>query len=73
MKTIMKFLFPEKPNHPDVSGRLDIFAKYGPVLDYHIHDLCFCKECKIPVKFKLIRLVERRINEYGNKVEARKR
>jgi hypothetical protein len=49
----MKFLFPEKPNHPDVSGRLDIFAKYGPVLDYHMLDLCFCRDCKLPVVFIL--------------------
>ena len=49
INTIMKFLFPEKPNHPDVSGRLDIFAKYGPVLDYHLLDLCFCKDCKLQV------------------------
>jgi hypothetical protein len=41
----MNFLFPVKPNHPDVSGRLDIFAKYGPVVDYHLLDQCICKEC----------------------------
>jgi hypothetical protein len=52
----MKFLFPEKPNHPDVSGRLDIFAKFGPVLDYHMLDLCFCKDCKIPLREGLINL-----------------
>jgi hypothetical protein len=46
----MKFLFPVKPNHPDVSGRLDIFAEYGPVLNYHMLDLCVCKECRPGIK-----------------------
>jgi hypothetical protein len=50
LETIMNFLFPVKPNHPDVSGRLDIFAKYGPVNDYHVLDTCICKECRPIIK-----------------------
>jgi hypothetical protein len=49
MKTILKFLFPVKPNHPDVCGRLDIFVRYGPVLDYHVLDLCICINCRSEV------------------------
>jgi hypothetical protein len=50
MKTILKFLFPVKPNHPDVSGRLDLFMEYGPVRDYHVLDLCVCTSCRPKVK-----------------------
>jgi hypothetical protein len=46
----MNFIFPVKPNHPDVSGRLDAFAKYGPVMSYHILDICICKSCRPKVK-----------------------
>ena len=66
----MKFLFPEKPNHPDVSGRLDIFAKFGPVLDYHMLDLCFCRDCKIPVKYYITSLVKRGTYSYGCRFKA---
>ncbi len=34
--TLFRFLFPVVPNHPDVCGRLDLFAKMGPILDYHV-------------------------------------
>ncbi len=46
----MNFLFPIKPNHPDVSGRLDIFAKYGPAANYHLLDTCICKDCRPQIK-----------------------
>jgi hypothetical protein len=46
----MNFLFPVKPNHPDVSGRLDIFAKFGPVLNNHILDICICTDCRPKIK-----------------------
>lgn len=49
IETIFKFLFPEKPNHPDVVGRLDIFGRYSPICNYHVVDICFCTNCRIPV------------------------
>lgn len=50
LSTLLRFLFPVVPNHSDVCGRLDLFAIYGPVLDYHVLDLCFCSECKIVLR-----------------------
>jgi hypothetical protein len=50
MSTIVNFLFPVKPNHPDVCGRLDIFAKYGPIMNYHIVDTCVCTTCRPRIK-----------------------
>ena len=50
INSIMNFLFPVKPNHPDVSGRLDIFSKFGPVLNYHVLDICICTECRPKIK-----------------------
>lgn len=52
--TLLRFLFPVVPKHPDVCGRLDLFAKYGPVLDYHLLDMCFCFECKRTLRNDII-------------------
>lgn len=53
MKTVLNFLIPEKPDHPDVSGRLDLMGKYGPIVNYHLLDCCICKNCKGKVREKL--------------------
>eukprot|EP01015_Nassula_variabilis_P007160 TRINITY_DN15446_c0_g1_i1.p1 TRINITY_DN15446_c0_g1~~TRINITY_DN15446_c0_g1_i1.p1 ORF type:complete len:143 (+),score=17.55 TRINITY_DN15446_c0_g1_i1:64-492(+) len=29
-----------------VNGRLDMLALYGPCLNYHSADVCFCRQCK---------------------------
>jgi nucleoside diphosphate kinase len=50
LKTIMNFLLPPKPDHPDISGRLDLIGKYGPIMDYHILDNCLCTECRTKIK-----------------------
>jgi len=55
LSTLLRFLFPLIPNHPDVTGRLDLFAYYGPVKDYHILDQCFCSKCKYLLKKELIK------------------
>lgn len=55
ISTLLRFLFPLTPNHPDVSGRLDLFAYYGPVKDYHMLDMCFCSECKYFLKKDLLK------------------
>lgn len=45
LQTILKFLFPPNLEHANTTGRLDIFALYGPVVLYHSVDCCFCKVC----------------------------
>ena len=50
LKTIMNFLLPPKPDHPDISGRLDLIGKYGPIMDYHILDICLCTNCRKKIK-----------------------
>jgi hypothetical protein len=50
LKTILNFLLPPKPDHPDISGRLDLIGKYGPIMDYHILDNCLCTECRKKIK-----------------------
>jgi nucleoside diphosphate kinase len=45
LETILKFLFPPNLEHSNTTGRLDLFALYGPVVCYHSVDSCFCKNC----------------------------
>lgn len=46
LDTLLNFLFPSNLEHPDVCGRLDVFAVYGPVVNYHSVDTgCFCGNC----------------------------
>lgn len=45
-ESLMKFIFPPHLEHPNVTGRLDIFGMYGPIVNYHSVDLgCFCSVC----------------------------
>ena len=50
LKTIINFLLPPKPDHPDISGRFDLIGKYGPIMDYHILDICICTNCRKTIK-----------------------
>ena len=50
LKTILNFLCPPKPDHPDISGRLDLIGKYGPIMEYHILDNCLCANCRKNIK-----------------------
>ena len=50
LKTIINFLLPPKPDHPDISGRLDLIGKYGPITEYHILDICLCTDCRKKIK-----------------------
>ena len=45
LQTILKFLFPPNLEHSNTTGRLDLFALYGPTVLYHSVDSCFCKHC----------------------------
>ena len=44
-ENILKFMFPPNLEHPNSSGRLDLFALYGPTVHYHSVDSCFCSKC----------------------------
>ncbi len=41
----MKWLYPANQEHPCVNQRLDILAVYGPVVNGHSVDKCFCIPC----------------------------
>lgn len=45
VENILKFMFPPNLEHPNSTGRLDLFALYGPTVHYHSVDSCFCKDC----------------------------
>ena len=47
---LIKFCLPPHLEHPDVTGRLDVFALYGPVLNYHSIECCFCNACAVKLK-----------------------
>jgi len=40
-ENILKFMFPPNLEHPNSTGRLDLFAYYGPTVHYHSVDSCF--------------------------------
>ena len=42
---LYKFLFDKSGKYLDVNGRMDMVALYGPILNRHSVDTCFCKEC----------------------------
>ena len=42
---ILSFLFPPNLEHANSTGRLDLFAMYGPIVKYHSVDYCFCRDC----------------------------
>ena len=42
---ILKFMFPPNLEHSNSTGRLDLFALYGPTVHYHSVDSCFCNDC----------------------------
>jgi nucleoside-diphosphate kinase len=47
LEMLFKFLHPPNIEHSDWNARLDIFATYGPVLNWHSVDFCFCKQCSL--------------------------
>lgn len=42
---ILSFMFPPNLEHSNSTGRLDLFALFGPVVSYHSVDYCFCHKC----------------------------
>lgn len=47
METLHKFLYPPNLEHSNALERLDIFAIYGPCINYHSVDQCLCKNCAV--------------------------
>lgn len=45
LETIFKFLYPPNLEHANSTGRLDLIALYGPIVNYHSVDSCFCRNC----------------------------
>jgi hypothetical protein len=42
LDTIFSFLYPTNLEHANSTGRLDLLALYGPIVNYHSVDSCFC-------------------------------
>lgn len=57
MATLLKFCFPPNLEHSNSTGRLDLFALYGPVCNYHSVDTCFCHKCIKVAKLKLTEVI----------------
>ena len=45
MDMILKFLYPPNLEHANSTGRLDLLALYGPIVNHHSVDYCFCSKC----------------------------
>lgn len=65
---VMKFIYPPNLEHPNVNSRLDIFALYGPVVNQHSVDTCFCRTCAQFGKEYLQRVVMEKIEEKKKKL-----
>lgn len=61
---ILKFMFPPNLEHSNSTGRLDLFALYGPTVHYHSVDSCFCQKCiKIAKRQLNIAIKEKQLEE----------
>eukprot|EP00357_Protocruzia_adherens_P006890 CAMPEP_0115000986 /NCGR_PEP_ID=MMETSP0216-20121206/17096_1 /TAXON_ID=223996 /ORGANISM="Protocruzia adherens, Strain Boccale" /LENGTH=516 /DNA_ID=CAMNT_0002366213 /DNA_START=5 /DNA_END=1552 /DNA_ORIENTATION=+ len=63
MEMLFKFLFPPNLEHPHVTGRLDVFALYGPIVRYQSVDTSFCRACIKIAKEELQNSIQRQIAE----------
>ena len=45
LEMIFKFLYPPNLEHANSTGRLDLIALYGPIVNYHSVDYSFCNQC----------------------------
>jgi hypothetical protein len=53
MDLMLKWLFPPNLEHANSTGRLDLLALYGPVVNHHSVDYHFCSKCQKPAKEQL--------------------
>ncbi len=54
VEDLLKFIFPPNLEHSNSTGRLDLFALYGPVVNHHSVDKCFCTVCTPLAKQQLL-------------------
>lgn len=60
LENILQFMFPPNLEHSNSTGRLDLFALYGPTVDYHSVDSCFCNKCISMAKAQLQERIQRK-------------
>eukprot|EP00826_Nyctotherus_ovalis_P026244 TRINITY_DN2051_c0_g1_i11.p1 TRINITY_DN2051_c0_g1~~TRINITY_DN2051_c0_g1_i11.p1 ORF type:complete len:196 (-),score=41.60 TRINITY_DN2051_c0_g1_i11:1074-1661(-) len=60
---LLKFIFPPNLEHSNSTGRLDLFALYGPVLNHHSVDTCFCRDCTPLAKEVLRQKVDKLLDD----------
>lgn len=53
-------MFPPNLEHSNSTGRLDLFALYGPTVNYHSVDCCFCNKCISIAKCQLQDSIQRK-------------
>jgi hypothetical protein len=46
LKSIHQFLRPPNLEHSSINERMDLLATYGPIVDWHSIEQCFCVNCK---------------------------
>jgi hypothetical protein len=64
LDTIFKFLYPTNLEHANSTGRLDLLALYGPIVNYHSGDSCFCNSCVRTAKDQLeLKIKEKTLSE----------
>lgn len=65
LKNILKFMFPPNLEHSNSTGRLDLFALYGPTVNYYSVDSNFCNKC--------IKIAKEQLEETKREKEALER
>lgn len=60
---ILKFMFPPNLEHSNSTGRLDLFALYGPTVNYYSVDSSFCNDCIGLAKQQLKYSIQKRAEE----------
>ena len=65
---ILKFMFPPNLEHSNSTGRLDLFALYGPTVLYHSVDSCFCATCTPLAKSQLKIFIHKKKQEEAKKM-----
>lgn len=66
LDNILKFMFPPNLEHSNSTGRLDLFALYGPTVHYHSVDCCFCNKCISIAKAQLQDSIQKKRAEQMN-------
>lgn len=60
LDNIFKFMFPPNLEHPNSTGRLDLFALYGPTVNYYSVDDSFWGDCTPLAKNQLKISIQRK-------------